>query len=122
MGVFEDAVLSAKSLAKAVSGKAEKFIDISKKKLNAAELNNRLEKFYAALGKLYFDAEKNGTDHEAENQQLMTEIESISNELNEINASIQEDMNKNICTKCGAANDEDAVYCSKCGNKLDIEA
>ena len=53
MGLFENAVNTAKSAAKNVGKKAEEVLDLSRNKLNIAELENKLNDSYAALGMLY---------------------------------------------------------------------
>ena len=49
MGLFENAVNTAKSAAKNVGKKAEEVLDLSRNKLNIAELENKLNDSYAAL-------------------------------------------------------------------------
>ena len=55
MGLFENAVNTAKSAAKNVGKKAEEVLDLSRNKLNIAELENKLNDSYAALGMLYYN-------------------------------------------------------------------
>ena len=64
MGVLEDVVINAKSAATSVGKRAERLVDISKLRVNAAELNGDISKKYEALGRLVYDAVKAGTTPE----------------------------------------------------------
>ena len=50
MGLFENAVNTAKSAAKNVGKKAEEVLDLSRNKLNIAELENKLMTVMLPLG------------------------------------------------------------------------
>lgn len=54
MGLFENAVNTAKSAAKTLA-KGRGGLDLSRNKLNIAELENKLNDSYAALGMLYYN-------------------------------------------------------------------
>lgn len=54
MSFFDEAVSAAKTVGKTVGKKTEEILIISKKKLNAIELENKLSNYYEDLGKIYF--------------------------------------------------------------------
>lgn len=54
MSFFDDAVSAAKTVGKSVGRRAEEIIIISKKKLEAVELENKLTGLYEKLGKIYY--------------------------------------------------------------------
>ena len=54
MGLLEDVVINAKSAVTVVSEKAGKIVDISKLRINAAELNNEINKRYESLGRVVY--------------------------------------------------------------------
>ena len=77
MGLLEDVVINAKSAVTVVSEKAGKIVDISKLRINAAELNNEINKRYESLGRVVYDAKK--TDNSAE--ELITECVAAIDDL-----------------------------------------
>ncbi len=118
MGLFENAVNTAKSAARTVGKKAEEVLDLSRNKLSVSELENNLENSYAALGMLYYNYLENGvTDRERE-QALVQEIDGINASIRELKESINEMRNRVTCPACAAANDAGAVFCSQCGARL----
>jgi len=96
MSFFEDAVSAAKTVGKTVSKRTEEILIISKKKLEAIELENKLSNLFEELGKLYFsllntNSERGDDDFRGQNditdeihkttcalKELRNEIESLS--------------------------------------------
>ena len=108
MGIFEDAVLSAKTLAGTVGKKAGELYEISVKKLKLSELNEKAEKFYA-------DEKKNGTSHTEECAAIIAELDALAGEISKLEAEINELKKYRQCKKCGFSNVKEAVFCCKCG-------
>ena len=119
MGLLEDVVINAKSAVTVVSEKAGKIVDISKLRINAAELNNEINKRYESLGRVVYDAKK--TDNSAE--ELITEcvaaIDDLYEQLDAVNEQISAIRNRTVCKVCGEENPQGASFCCKCGTKLD---
>ncbi len=97
-------------MAKDLSGTAKLNLDIRAKE-------DFIQKQYAEIGKMYYDAHKD--DPETPYEQILTineafaAIAQMKKELLEIKGAKQ-------CPKCGAQMAEDAGFCSSCGAKLDI--
>ena len=91
MGVFEEVVINAKTAAATVGKKAERLVDISKLRLNSAEIESEITKKYEALGRFVYD--------------------SINEKINMLRKKVP-------CPVCGCQNDENALFCSHCGVKL----
>ena len=60
MGFMDKVLDTARSAANAASEKAGEVYEIGKLKLQLSGLNSDLEKAYAQLGRLEYDAKKNG--------------------------------------------------------------
>ncbi len=118
MGVFEDVVLNAKSAATTVGKKAEWLVDISKLRMNAAELGGEIAKKYEALGRLVYDSVKANASAEGLVEEYVESIDVLNAKLDEINEKINVLRNKSACPVCGAQNAEDALFCCHCGVKL----
>ncbi|MBS5873204.1 MAG: zinc ribbon domain-containing protein [Clostridiales bacterium] len=121
MGLFENAVNTARSAAKTVGKKAEEVLDLSRNKLSISELENKLEASYASLGMLYYNYLENGTTDPEKEQALVREIDGINAAVRELKENINEMRNRVTCPACAAANDPQAVFCSQCGARLQGE-
>lgn len=118
MGVFEDVVLNARTAATTVGKRAERLVDISKLRVNAAEINGDISKKYEALGRLVYDSVKAGATPEGMVDEYVEGIDVLYLKLDEINEKINVLSNKSACPICGTKNGEDALFCSHCGTKL----
>ena len=118
MGLFEDVVVNAKSAANVVGKKAGQLVDVSKLKISAADLNNEIGKRFEALGRILYNAKKNGTDASAMVEENITAIDDLYEQLAAINQQLTQLRNKTMCKACGEENPQDAVYCNRCGKKL----
>ena len=114
MGFMDKVLDTARSAANAASEKAGEVYEIGKLKLQLSGLNSDLEKAYAQLGRLEYDAKKNGNDNSLLIDACITELDSL---IAEISAATGE----KTCPHCGESVAAEAVYCSKCGAKMDAE-
>ena len=121
MGLFENAVNTAKSAAKNVGKKAEEVLDLSRNKLNIAELENKLNDSYAALGMLYYNYLENGTTDPGREQELVHVIDEANAAIKDLKETINELRNRVTCPACAAANAPEAGFCSQCGARLQGE-
>jgi hypothetical protein len=118
MGVLEDVVMNAKSAATTVGKHAERLVDISKLRVNAAELNGEIAKKYEALGRLVYDSVKADARPEGLVDEYVEAIDVLCKKLDEVNEKINILRNKTACPICGEQNAEGAIFCSHCGVKL----
>ena len=118
MGLLEDVVLNAKTAVNAVSKKAGKIVDVSKLRQNAANLNNEISKRFEALGRVAYDAKKNGSDASTLVEECVLSIDSLYEQLDAVNAQLAATRSQIVCRKCGEENPANAVYCCKCGQRL----
>lgn len=69
--------------------KTAEITDSAKNKYNLFNLNNKLEKCYASIGKLYLDARRNDTDHDFEIATLIMQIDKIEADIAYIKKSTE---------------------------------
>ena len=119
MGVLEDTVVKAKEVIDIAGKKTGEVIAIQKLKVNAAQVNARIAKDYESLGRLAYDAHKTGKANEMGIEALANAIDAKYEELKEIELKIATAKGAVVCTACRAVNSVDAVFCSKCGAKLE---
>lgn len=98
-----------------VSGDA---VEYTKLKFKSGELNDKLNKLYAELGKIVY-ASMTDSEGDTENaEDICQQITLIKNQLEEVENELSSVTNKTTCSSCGAKVDADSTFCSKCGQKF----
>ena len=120
MGLLEDVVVNAKEAVNAVGKKAGQMVDISKLRLNAADLNNEISKRFEALGRVIYDSKKTENDSADLVNECITAIDELYEQLDAVNDQISALRSRVLCKKCGAENPAEACSCNMCGSKLDV--
>jgi len=121
MDYFETISETVRSTAETIGKKTVEVVDISKYKINAAEVNSEIKRRYEALGRIVYDAKTNGYLCDEIVEKNVKEIDVLYQRLNEINSKIAKIKNRVCCKNCGAINDKSSVYCSKCGKRIKSE-
>ena len=88
MGFMDKVLDTARSAASAASEKAGEVYEIGKLKLQLSGLNSDLEKAYAQLGRLEYDARKNGSDNSLLLDACVTELDSLHADIDSLIAEI----------------------------------
>ena len=109
MDMFENLLDKAKDAFDVALKATGEAVDTGKQKFNVVSLETKISKDYKALGELCYKKHK-GED---------IDFEKI-NEINEIKQAIKNAKAKRICAACGAAIEEDTIFCSYCGAKLEF--
>lgn len=118
MGLFEEAVQTARSAAKTVGKKAEEVLDLSKRKFAVSELEGKLEDAFSELGRIYYRVLKDETFSHEEVDGLVVKIDELEQQLELVREDIARVTRKTVCPACGADCDSEAAFCSSCGEKL----
>ena len=121
MSIFEDAFIGAKNVTTTVGEKAGKLVDISRLRLSAAELNRDIASRYEAMGRAVYDAKKVGEDVDGIISECVIGLDALYTRLDDINMKIARIKDKKYCKSCGALIDENALFCSRCGSRIERE-
>lgn len=123
MGIFDDVITNAKSAAQTVGKVAGQFVDMSKLRLNLAELNGEINKRYQELGQFIYEAKKAGEADEVELAEKIAVLDELYAQFGAVSAQLATLQNKVTCPSCGKKLDMGAMFCSHCGMRLaDIPA
>ncbi|MFA9378005.1 MAG: zinc ribbon domain-containing protein [Lachnotalea sp.] len=119
MAFFDKLGESISSKSKDVAKKAKELAEISSLNGKISSQEEIIRETYLDLGKEFYEKYKNDSENEFEAKcDIITasyvEIEEIKKEINKIK-------NFKICPSCSAELTADAVFCSKCGYKFEIE-
>lgn len=118
MGVFEDIFVKAKGAVDAIGEKAGQYVDVSKLNIRLMELKSDLKNEYESLGKLVHKYAKSGEDGNSEINVSIAQIDNINLRIEELKKQIATLKNKVLCKSCEHLNEQDSVFCAKCGKKL----
>lgn len=118
MGVFEDAVLKAKVAADYAGKKTGEFVELSRLRISASEIERKINCEFEELGKMVYKAAKEQTDCTDYVGEKAAAIDALYAQHEELTAKINELRNLKKCPQCGCENPQEAVFCSKCGTKL----
>ena len=119
MSIFEDAVIGAKNVTVSVGEKAGRLVDISRLRLSAAEISRDIARRYEAMGRAVYDANKVGEDVDGIIAECAIGIDALYTRLDDINIKIARLKEKKYCTGCGALIDDNALFCSRCGARIE---
>lgn len=119
MSLLEDVVINTKSAINTFSKKAGELVDISKLKINAAEVQNEISKKFELIGKVVYDSNDESLGCNPQIETLKNQLDYLFLKLNDINEQIAAMKKKCKCKECGELNDLNSNYCCKCGAKID---
>lgn len=118
MGAFDKTIQKAKNVLDIAVNKTSEYVNIGKLRNSVATLNNKLEKAYAELGKIQFEALKDTDIEDAKVSAVVLEIENIKKEIKQLLQEISEVEGKITCPKCGNKAPVNSAFCNKCGERF----
>lgn len=118
MTTFEDILCKGKNAAECVGKKASDLVEVTKLKMEAAEVEKDVSATLEGLGRLVYDGRKSGQDVSALTEECITKIDELNAKVAELRKKIDEYNNILRCPQCQAVNTDDSLYCKKCGTKL----
>lgn len=118
MGFFEDSVIMAKEFIDATGKKGGELVETQKIKLAIAKFRSQLSEDYQTLGRLAYDAAKNGTDIDEVHAAIVLSIDEKLEKVARLQEKLAGVKGMKICSECGYSNPSTAGYCCRCGKKL----
>jgi len=122
VSIFDSIGKKIGETAQAAQKKANNTIEITK--LNKAISNEeaKIEKIYNELGRKLYDFYAQGHNIDEEFEQECEEISIYKDNIKDLKKKIMELKNIRLCPNCGSEIDEDNLYCSKCGARIEPPA
>ena len=121
MANINEFINTAKDLADLAGKKAGEAVEVSKLKINNVKINGEIQKTYEEVGAFVYKFQKSGEANDELIQMCVKEIDDLMAALESNEKKINETRHKAKCPSCGALNDVQAVYCMKCGGRLQNE-
>ena len=81
MGILDDVVINAKSVAEAVGRKAGQIVDVSKLRVGVAEVNAEITKRYQTLGQYVYENSREALAADPEAMGKMAELDGLQEQL-----------------------------------------
>ncbi len=118
MATFEDFLNKAKDAAEVAGKKTNEFIDATKLKMEISRTEKELAATFEGLGRLVYDAQKGAEDVSELMDACVSHIEELNGQVTLLQDKLATMKNAVRCPACGAYNDQDALFCKSCGEKI----
>lgn len=118
MATFDSMMETAKTTAAAASKKAEELANVAKLKLDGAQLNQDIKKLFVQMGEFVYRSYRNAESGTEQIEQWCDQVDTKKEELRKNRAKINALLHKKVCPECSHANDEESIFCARCGAKL----
>jgi len=119
MEFLENAVSVTKEILDVACKKTGEAMTVQKQKFNVVSLKNSRSKDFKKLGEIYY---KNLKNTEIEDEMTALLVEAITEKtarIKELNDEISMAKNKLCCPECSSLIDENSLFCSICGTKIE---
>ncbi len=118
MDFLDNAIEKTKEVLDVACKKTGEVVANEKQRFDIASLKSKQEKDFAALGRLCFEMFGDLENCPDEFKGLIAEIKSKDARILKLSEEMAAAKQKQVCPKCLAEIDKKAVFCSKCGEKL----
>lgn len=115
MDIFDQISKEAQKAGEFIVEKATIAKDFTVATWNSAEIRNRIEKLYKAIGKAVYAAHTTEAENAEEIEGYIEEINALKIALKEKEEVRQGICNRKTCPACDKAINKDSVYCPHCG-------
>lgn len=117
MAAFEDVLSCAKSMAQTAGKKTEELVELTKIRVKIADLRREIAALYEGLGRLVYDSRTANEPVDDMIDACVEQLQELQTQLSKLEDRIMESKNVIRC-ECGTLNANNAVFCNRCGQKL----
>lgn len=114
----KDVWKKAEVVTETVTQKTEEAIEVQKIKSQIRVMERSNDNDYKTIGKIIFDRYKNGEVVDPAFIDLCETMEERETTIHQYKKEIAAMKGQDVCPKCKAHIDDDAVFCPKCGEKI----
>ena len=117
MTFFDDFKRNASDAANKAVKKTEELTNIAKLNINLKTNEAKLCGIYEIIGRMFYEAEREGADNTADITSAIMKADKINSEISSIKKEIAKLRKVTICENCGKEISDEALFCSFCGAK-----
>ena len=118
MDFLDNAISKAKEVVDIAYKKTEEVVTIEKQRFDIASLNSKIDKDYAALGRIFYNQYKDSGDIPDNAKIIIEAIDEKLIKIKELKEEISETKNKAVCPHCQSYIPKNSAFCSVCGEKI----
>jgi NADH pyrophosphatase NudC (nudix superfamily) len=118
-GIFDEVLFMAKSAVDVAGKKTGEVVEIGKLKYQLKQVEWDLEKAYAKLGAITYEARQGGGDLEDAQKLAVEEIDGLKRKAEDCEEALRGYRKVKKCAKCGQENESTAIYCVRCGSLIE---
>lgn len=114
---FETIKRNASGVANKAAKKTNELTNLAKLNVSVKNMEAKLDGVYEEIGRLFYNAERNGEDYTSEIAALIMKADKFMADIDSTRKQINSLRKVVVCEGCGNEISEDAAYCSFCGTK-----
>lgn len=122
MDIVEKIIANVGKTTKAVVQRSNDMVELTKLKLAIGNAENEARDVMCEIGRLVYTAYKNGEGEAELVEAKCVQLDEIRDTIAEKKSEYARLRNMKHCPKCHKENDDDALFCSACGERLNDEA
>ncbi len=109
-----------KNTAGMVAKKSGELFELSKTKLNIANIKADINSNFKTLGEMLYISHKTSEELDSQKiEEILSSIDSLYEKLSDCNEVAAGLTNKKLCPSCNKKNDLEATFCSSCGHNFE---
>lgn len=118
MDIVEKIIANVGRTTKAVVQKSNDMVELTKLKLAIGNAENEARDVMCEIGGLVYEAYRSGAGETELVEKKCAQLDEIREVIAEKKSEYARLRNMKHCPKCHKENDDDALFCSACGEKL----
>lgn len=119
MSGFDEFKGMAKDVTQAVGRRSGELVEISKLRISATQLKNKIRNKYEKLGGDVYEAVRSHNENTDFILDYVDEIQKLKSELRSINNKINTILGNKPCPNCKKVNKKNVRFCADCGQELE---
>jgi predicted nuclease with TOPRIM domain len=117
----DEFVFMARNAADVATKKTGEVVETSKIRYQMKQVEWEIEKAYAKLGAIVYEAKKSADSFDEVIALAVSEIDDLKTRYEELGEKLRTYKNVVRCPGCGKENDMNGAFCSRCGTPLAVE-
>ncbi|NLC67640.1 MAG: zinc ribbon domain-containing protein [Clostridiaceae bacterium] len=119
MSLFEQISKKVGEAAQVAAKKSGELVEIAKLNMNIVAEEDKIKNIYLKIGENTYAKYRSGNEIDADFIADCEKIMEYQKVLDGLKAKIREIKNMKLCTSCGEEVQDNALFCPKCGAKLE---